>query len=161
MDLPKFMPSTFKKEFNSWYNANQQSTYELCIYVQDKLNKDNIWMENLYNTVKGDSDNYGNYAGLNNWSHTFTDIQLNNFINRCSQVKLNKYILYIMVKKIRNPETGRMVNVNGKIGQRVLSQYGGGKPLSSRSRDRENQQRAARELKQKKAQKGTEDSSQE
>lgn len=59
-----------------------------------------------------------------------------------------------MVKKIRNPETGRMVNVNGKIGQRVLSQYGGGKPLSSRSRDRENQQRAARELKQKKAQKG-------
>lgn len=84
MDLPKFMPSTFKKEFNSWYNANQQSTYELCIYVQHKLNKDNIWMENLYNTVKGDSDNYGNYAGLNNWSHTFTDIQLNNFINRCS-----------------------------------------------------------------------------
>lgn len=59
-----------------------------------------------------------------------------------------------MVKKIRNPETGRMVNVNGKIGQKVLSQYGGGKPLSSRSRDRENQQRAARERKQKKAQKG-------
>ena len=30
-----------------------------------------------------------------------------------------------MVKKIRNPETGRMVNVTGKIGQKVLSQRGG------------------------------------
>ena len=31
-----------------------------------------------------------------------------------------------MVKKILNPETGRMVNLTGKIGQKVLSQYGGG-----------------------------------
>ena len=59
-----------------------------------------------------------------------------------------------MVKKILNPETGRMVNLTGKIGQKVLSQHGGGKPLSPRSRDRENQQRAARERKQKNTRKG-------
>ena len=86
MNLPQFMPSTFKKKSDSWYNGNQQSTYELCIYVQRKLNKNDSWMENLYNKVKGDSYNYGNYAALNNWSHTFTDTQLNNFINSCCQL---------------------------------------------------------------------------
>ena len=30
-----------------------------------------------------------------------------------------------MVKKILNPETGRMVNLTGKIGQKVFSQHGG------------------------------------
>lgn len=80
MSLPQFMPSTFKKKSDSWYNGNQQSTYELCIYVQRKLNKNDTWVKKLYSTIKLDSHNFGNYAGLNNWSHTFTQTQLDNFI---------------------------------------------------------------------------------
>ena len=41
-----------------------------------------------------------------------------------------------MVKKIRNPETGRMVNVTGKIGQKVLSQRGGSKDKRRKSANR-------------------------
>ena len=43
-----------------------------------------------------------------------------------------------MVKKIRNPETGRMVNVTGKIGQKVLSQRGGSKDKRRKSANRRN-----------------------
>jgi len=34
-----------------------------------------------------------------------------------------------MVKKVVNPETGRKVNLGGRVGQRILSQYGGGPPF--------------------------------
>ena len=42
-----------------------------------------------------------------------------------------------MVKKIRNPETGRMVNLTGKIGQKVLSQRGGGTEIPNEKKDPE------------------------
>lgn len=47
------------------------------------------------------------------------------------------YIVYIIVKKIRNPETGRMVNLTGKIGQKVLSQRGGGTEIPDEKNDPE------------------------
>jgi hypothetical protein len=81
MNLPEYFGSTFKKKDNQWFNGNQQSTYELCICVQRKLKKDDTWMKNLYNTIRQDRQStYGSYAGLNNWSHTFTDVQLGEFI---------------------------------------------------------------------------------
>ena len=85
MNLPKYFPTTFKKVNNEWYFGNQKSTYELCGHVQRHLGKDDVWMNNLYDTMKTDSVNkvlrYGTCAGLNDWSPTFTDEQLEKFIS--------------------------------------------------------------------------------
>lgn len=48
-----------------------------------------------------------------------------------------------MVKKIRNPETGRMVNVTGKIGQKVLLQRGGSKDKKRKSANRRNSKKTS------------------
>jgi hypothetical protein len=96
MSLPDYIPKLFKKGQNSttWYNGNQQSTYELCAYVQRHLNKDGAWLDVLYTTVKNNSDKFGVYAGLNNWSHQFTDSQLTDFINLVNTLNCdNEYIL--------------------------------------------------------------------
>ena len=58
-----------------------------------------------------------------------------------------------MVKKIRNPETGRMVNVTGKIGQKVLSQRGGGKDKRRKSANRRNSKKTSYRRNSKKSQK--------
>ena len=83
MILPKYIPASIKKDIktNTWYFGNQISTYELCIRIQSTLNKDDEWLDNLYNTVKLNPLNYGTYAGNNNWSPVFTDSQLTNFIS--------------------------------------------------------------------------------
>ena len=85
MNIPKYFPTTFKKVNNQWYFGNQISTYELCGHIQRHIGKDNTWMNNLYDTLKTDSVNkvlrYGTYAGLNDWSPTFTDEQLEKFIS--------------------------------------------------------------------------------
>ena len=85
MNIPKYFPTTFKKVNNQWYFGNQISTYELCGHIQRHLGKDDAWMNNLYDTLKTDSVNkvlrYGTYAGLNDWSPTFTDEQLEKFIS--------------------------------------------------------------------------------
>ena len=43
----------------------------------------------------------------------------------------------IKKKKILNPETGRMVNLTGKIGQKVLSQRAGGVEMPDEKKDPE------------------------
>ena len=43
------------------------------------MNKSDEWMNNIYNIVKDDEKTYGTFAGLNNWSHRFTDNQLDAF----------------------------------------------------------------------------------
>ena len=43
------------------------------------MNKSDEWMNNIYNIVKNDEKTYGTFADLNNWSHIFTDDQLNAF----------------------------------------------------------------------------------
>ena len=53
-----------------------------------------------------------------------------------------------MVKKILNPETGRMVNLTGKIGQKVLSQHGGGDGQNRRVEDARAAYIAARQRRQ-------------
>ena len=58
-----------------------------------------------------------------------------------------------MVKKIRNPETGRMVNVTGKIGQKVLSQRGGSKDKRRKSAARRNSKKTSYKRNSKKSQK--------
>lgn len=58
-----------------------------------------------------------------------------------------------MVKKIRNPETGRMVNVTGKIGQKVLSQRGGSKDKRRKSANRRNSKKTSNRRNSKKSQK--------
>lgn len=80
---PDYMPQLFLKNntSNTWYNRNQQSTYELCCYIRRKLNKTGEWSDKLYDTVKNDQMKYGTYAGLDNWSHIFTDSQFVHFKN--------------------------------------------------------------------------------
>lgn len=92
MILPDYIPGLFKKEQNStiWYNGNQQSSYELCGYVQRHFGKDDAWLDVLYTTIKNNSDKYGVYAGLDNWSHQFTDSQLTNFINLVNTLNCDK-----------------------------------------------------------------------
>ena len=82
----QYLPGLFTKKGNYWYNGNQQSTYELCIYIQYKLNKSDEWMNNIYNIVKNDEKTYGTFADLNNWSHIFTDDQLNAFETLISSI---------------------------------------------------------------------------
>ena len=81
--IPDYIPKLFLKHDNSntWYNRNQQSTYELCSHIRRTLNKTDEWSDRLYDTVKNDSIKYGIYAGLDNWSHIFTDSQFVNFKN--------------------------------------------------------------------------------
>ena len=83
MNKPDYLPNLFKKKNNIWYNCNQQSSYELCIYISSyKFKKtDDEWIKKIHQAIKSDTHKYGKYAGLNNWSHTFTDIQLKNFDN--------------------------------------------------------------------------------
>ena len=87
-ELKYYMPRLYNNKKGFWGNGNQQSTYELCIYIRRQLtnnnksysnDEDDQWVTNLYNTVKKDPNTYGTYAGLNSWSHYFTDKQLNNF----------------------------------------------------------------------------------
>jgi hypothetical protein len=78
-------PATFKNINNEWRFGNPTSTYELCGHIQRKLGKADAWKNNLYDTLKTDSDSkvfrYGTYAGLNDWSPTFTHGQLEEFIS--------------------------------------------------------------------------------
>tara|TARA_Y100001958_G_C21101703_1_gene451457 strand:- start:65 stop:349 length:285 start_codon:yes stop_codon:yes gene_type:complete len=90
MNLPKYFPTTFKKVNNQWYFGNQKSTYELCCDIRRILDKDDIWMNNLYDILKTDSFNkdlrYGTYAGSNKWSPTYTDKQLEEFISLVDKI---------------------------------------------------------------------------
>jgi hypothetical protein len=94
MNLPEYFPKSFKKVNDKWHAGNQISTYELCGHIKRELNKNDNWMNNLYNTLKDDSVNkvftYGTYAGLNNWSPTFTDKQLEEFISLVKNTKVKK-----------------------------------------------------------------------
>ena len=64
-----------------WYSGNQVSTYEivsrLChqdTSIPKATREENV--ENVYQKVKSDPEQYGSYAGLNDWSPTFTNAQL-------------------------------------------------------------------------------------
>ena len=85
----KYMPGLYYKRSNGfWRNGNQQSTYELCIYVRRQLTNntsylttpgDSKWCLRINNIMKEDPDKYGTYARNHNWCHHFTDIELQNF----------------------------------------------------------------------------------
>jgi hypothetical protein len=97
MKLESYMPQLYNNQKGNWVNGNQQSTYELCIHIRRQLTNntksyssdaDDRWVTNLYNTVKNDPNTYGTYAGLDNWSHYFTDTQLENFYTLVSSSPL-------------------------------------------------------------------------
>lgn len=84
-----YLPKLYYKDNNHvWKNANQQSTFELCIYVRRSLtnntssqssDEDYKWIQYIYNIVRTHPKKYGNLAGNDDWCHYFTDDQLTNF----------------------------------------------------------------------------------
>jgi len=74
-----------------WYSGNQVSTYEIVTRLchQDtsisKKTRDG-WVTTLYGRVKSDPVRYGSYAGLNNWSPTFTETQLDSFLELIDEI---------------------------------------------------------------------------
>lgn len=67
-----------------WYSGNQVSTYEIVsrlghqdTSIPKATREKNI--TTIYQAAKSDPERYGTYAGLNNWSPTFTDAQLKAF----------------------------------------------------------------------------------
>tara|TARA_B100000963_G_C22640813_1_gene680422 strand:+ start:1986 stop:2315 length:330 start_codon:yes stop_codon:yes gene_type:complete len=87
IDKKPYLPSLYYKTHdNLWRNANQQSTYELCIHVKRYFNngkcsgdEDYLWVQKIYDIIRSHPNKYGALAGLNNWCHHFTDEQLQNF----------------------------------------------------------------------------------
>lgn len=91
LDIEKkyYIPQLYYKNHdNLWRNGNQQSTYELLIYVRRKLTDntssqtsdiDCQWIQHIYNIIRTHPEKYGNLALNNNWCHHFTDEQLQNF----------------------------------------------------------------------------------
>ena len=82
------MEGMLKEKNGKWYFGNQVSTYELIIRQSrkqtklDKAGKDR-WVTEKYNIVKQNPNKYGTYAGLNDWSPTFTNAQLAAFNDLC------------------------------------------------------------------------------
>ena len=79
-----------KKDTNNrWYFGNQVSTYELSLCVLRGHLKDPDYTQGaleIHDTVKKNSKVYGTYAGLNDWSPTVSDDQLDAFITLCNTV---------------------------------------------------------------------------
>lgn len=78
-----------KDDNNRWYFGNQVSTYELSLrMLRGHLTEPHYTRSALevHNTVEGNPQVYGTYAGLNNWSPIFTDAQLDAFISLCNTV---------------------------------------------------------------------------
>jgi hypothetical protein len=74
-----------------WYSGNQVSTYEIVTRLchQDtSINKQTReeWVHTMYRRVKSDPVRYGSYAGLNNWSPTFTETQLDAFLELIEEI---------------------------------------------------------------------------
>ena len=82
------MEGMLKEKNGTWKFGNQISTYELIIRQSrkhtnlDKASKDR-WVTEKYNIVKQNPNKYGTYAGLNDWSPTFTNAQLAAFNDLC------------------------------------------------------------------------------
>ena len=82
------MEGMLKEKNGTWKFGNQISTYELIIRQSrkqtklDKAGKDR-WVTEKYNIVKQNPNKYGTYAGLNDWSPTFTNAQLAAFNDLC------------------------------------------------------------------------------
>ena len=84
-----YIPGLYYKNSNDlWRNANQQSTWELCIYIRRALTdntssqsseEDHQWVQYIYNIVRTHPNKYGYLAGNDDWCHHFTDEQLTNF----------------------------------------------------------------------------------
>lgn len=91
LDIEKkyYIPQLYYKTHDDlWRNGNQQSTYELVIYVRRKLTNntssqttdiDYQWIQHIYNIIRTHPKKYGNLALNDNWCHHFTDEQLQNF----------------------------------------------------------------------------------
>ena len=91
LDIEKkyYIPQLYYKNHdNLWRNGNQQSTYELVIYVRRKLTNntssqtteiDYQWIQHIYDIIRTHPKKYGKLALNDNWCHHFTDEQLQNF----------------------------------------------------------------------------------
>ena len=91
LDIEKkyYIPQLYYKTHDDlWRNGNQQSTYELVIYVRRKLTNntssqttdiDYQWIQHIYNIIRTHPKKYGKLALNDNWCHHFTDEQLQNF----------------------------------------------------------------------------------
>lgn len=75
-----------KEDRTFWYCPNQRSTYELVSYLAWATSSSDTWLDTVYQTAKADPTSYGTYAGLNNWSPTYTDEQLLAFTALCASV---------------------------------------------------------------------------
>ena len=91
LDIEKkyYIPQLYYKTHDDlWRNGNQQSTYELVIYVRRKLTNntssqtteiDYQWIQHIYDIIRTHPKKYGKLALNDNWCHHFTDEQLQNF----------------------------------------------------------------------------------
>ena len=101
-----YMPGLYYKRPNDlWRNGNQQSSYELCGYIrryfQNEMKdnemknvtekEDNKWTQYINDILKNNPEEYGTYAGLDNWCHHFTDAQLSNFYDLIENNKLLRF----------------------------------------------------------------------
>jgi len=77
-----------------WYSGNQVSTYEIVSRLchQDtsipKATRDGN-VEKVYQKVKSDPEQYGRYAGSNDWSPTYSEAQLSAFLNLLGNLNEN------------------------------------------------------------------------
>ena len=78
-------PTLKQSETGTWYAGNQISSYELLVRLSRDCaptNQDQ-WVKQLDQIIRTQTDKYGSYAELNQWSPEFTEAQLRAFASLC------------------------------------------------------------------------------